>query len=45
MNDLSIQYAIKNYQYPKTMQEEVGVMRKLKFKAEIIIIKVTHKTE
>ena len=34
MNYLSIQYAIKNSQYPKTLQEEVDVIRKLKFKAE-----------
>ena len=31
---LSIQYAIKNGQYPKTLQEAVDVLRKVKFKAE-----------
>ena len=30
----SIQYAIKNSKYPKTIQEAVDVMRKVKFKAE-----------
>ena len=31
---LSIQYAIKNNKYPKTIQESVVVMYKVKFKAE-----------
>ena len=30
----SIQYAIKNNKYPKTTQEVVDVMRKVKFKSE-----------
>ena len=34
---------IKNYQYPKTLQEEVDVIRKVKFKAEKNNEKVTHK--
>ena len=34
MYDLSIQYVIKNDQYPKTLKEAVGVMRKVKFKSE-----------
>ena len=34
IHDFSIQYAIKNGQYPKTLQEAVDVMRKVKFKAE-----------
>ena len=32
----SIQYVFKNDQYPKTLQEWVDVMRKVKFKAENI---------
>ena len=34
IHDLSIWYAIKNGQYPKTSQEIVDVMRKIKFKYE-----------
>ena len=34
IHDLSIQYAIKNDQYPKTLLEAVDVMLKVKFKAE-----------
>ena len=34
MHDFSIQYVIKKNQYPKTLQEEVDVIRKVKFKAE-----------
>ena len=34
IHDLSIQYAIKNNQYRKTLQETGYVMRKLKFKPE-----------
>ena len=30
----SIQYTIKNDQYPKTLQEAVDVMRKVKFRPE-----------
>ena len=32
--DFSIQYAIKNYQYPITLQEAVDVIRRGKFKVE-----------
>ena len=32
--DFFIQYAIKNNQYPKTIQEAVDVMCKVKFKPE-----------
>ena len=35
IHDFSIQYAINNYQYPKTIQEAVGVMRKVKPKPEM----------
>ena len=34
IHDLYIQYAIKNYQYPKTLQEAVDVMGEIKSKAE-----------
>ena len=34
IHDFSIQYAIKNGQYPKTLQEVLDVMRKVKFKSE-----------
>ena len=34
MHDFSIQYVIKKNQYPKTLQEEVDIMRKVRFKAE-----------
>ena len=34
IHDFSIQYAIKNYQYPKTLQKAVDVIRKVKFKSE-----------
>ena len=34
IHGLSIQYAIKNDKYPKTLQEEVYFMSKMKFKAE-----------
>ena len=43
VNNFSIQYAIKNDQYPEKLQEEMYVMHKVKFKAEIIMIKVAHK--
>ena len=33
IHDLSIQYAINNDQYPKTLQEAVYVMREVKFKS------------
>ena len=33
-HDLSIQYAIKKNQYPKTLQEAVYIMRKVRFKEE-----------
>ena len=33
IHNLSIQYAIKNDQYPKTLKEAVDVMRKVKFKS------------
>ena len=42
--DLSIQYVIKNNQYPKILQEAVYVMRKVQFRAEKKKIKNnTHK--
>ena len=34
IHDFYIQYAIKNYQHWKKIQEELDVMRKVKFKAE-----------
>ena len=34
MNNLSIQYVIKNNEYPKTLQEELDGMRKVKFKSD-----------
>ena len=34
MLDFSIQYAIKNNKYPKTLQESVDAMRKVKLKTE-----------
>ena len=34
VHDFSIQYAFNNDQYPKTIQEEVDVMRKVKLKPE-----------
>ena len=34
IHDLSIQYVIKNNQYPKTLQKAVDVMRKIELKAE-----------
>ena len=34
IHDFYIQYAIKNGQYPYTLQEAVDVMRLVKFKAE-----------
>ena len=34
IHDFSVQYEIKNDQYPKTLQESLDVMRKLKFKSE-----------
>ena len=34
IHDLSIQYVIKNNQYPKTLQEAVDVRRKIELKAE-----------
>ena len=34
IHDFSIQYAINNDQYPKTIQESVDVMRKVKLKPE-----------
>ena len=43
IHDFSIQYAIKNYQYMKTPQEAVNVMRKLKLKSENNNDKVTQK--
>ena len=43
IHDLSIQYAIKNYQCPKILQEEVYVMREVKFKSENNNDKLTHK--
>ena len=42
IHDFSIQYAINNNQYTKILQEAVYVMRKVKFKPEKIMIKVTH---
>ena len=33
IHDLSIQYTINNNKYPKTLQEAVDVMCKVKFKA------------
>ena len=34
IHDFSIQYVIKNNQYPKTLQEAVDVMHNMKFKSE-----------
>ena len=34
IHDFSIRYAFKNNQYPKTLQEAVGIMRQVKFKSE-----------
>ena len=34
IHDSSIQYAINNNQYPKTLQEAINVMHKVKFKTE-----------
>ena len=34
IHELSIEYATKNYQYPKTLQEAVDIMRHVKFKEE-----------
>ena len=34
IHDFSIQYRIKNNQYPKALQEKVDIMRKLIFKAK-----------
>ena len=34
MRDFSIQYANKNNKYPKTLQEAVNAMRKVKLKTE-----------
>ena len=33
MHDLSIEYVTNNNQYPKTLEEAVYFMRKVKFKA------------
>ena len=33
IHNFSIKYVINNYQYPKTLQDAVDVMRKVKFKA------------
>ena len=43
IHNFSIQYLIKNNQYPKTLQEAVYVMHKLNLNKKIIIIKVTRK--
>ena len=34
IHDLSIQYAINNYQCPKTLQEPVDILRKVRLKTE-----------
>ena len=34
IHDFSVHFVIKQYQYPKTLQESVGVMRKVKFRPE-----------
>ena len=34
IHDFSIQYAVKNHQYLKTLQEAVDVMCKVRFKSE-----------
>ena len=35
MHDFSIQHTLNNAQYPKTLQEALDVVRKVKFKTEI----------
>ena len=34
VHDFSIQYEMKNYQYPKTMQEALNIVHKAKLKTE-----------
>ena len=43
MHYFSIQYAILNDQYPKTLQKAVDVIRKVKFKSKNNNKKVIHK--
>ena len=43
IRDLSIQYVIKNSQYPNALWEAVDVMCKLNLNQKRIMIKATHK--